>query len=67
MTPLDLSACAYQRMFGVGAHDRGPAGGDKIEFVHLAEALHRRSSEDQDVIKVFFEDDICFVNEQTLR
>ena len=42
------------------------AGSDQIKSVHLAEALHRRSPEDQDVINIFFEDDICFVNEQTL-
>ncbi|MDO8753192.1 MAG: hypothetical protein Q7J80_04790, partial [Anaerolineales bacterium] len=38
------------------------AGSEEIQSTHLAEALHLRSSEDHDVMNVFLENDIRFIN-----
>ena len=63
MTQLNLSARAYHRILKLARTIADLAGCEEIQSVHLAEALHLRSSEDHDVnIAVGDQKMVCWSN-----
>jgi predicted ATPase with chaperone activity len=61
-TRLCTAQCHRTRSVKLSRTIADLVGSEEIQSAHLAEALHLRSSKDYDVMNVFLENDIRFIN-----